>query len=146
MTIKKGKQVMIDEYNDFNVVTGTVDNKNPKSLYVIISAWADPLIDDEINYKGIIRELKKNIKKEIYENLDSNLFNIKRTIIDFDMRESGIVYGKKSYMSCEMTFFQKHNFKIQEKIIQDELNNLLSNQINKILKDSKHFKFNKNKK
>ncbi len=125
MITKKGKQLMVKNHANYNIVTGTVDNKNPKALYVSISAWADPLNEGIINYGSVIKKLTKRIKKELHDNLDLELFNPERSIIDFDMRESGITYGKRSYMNCEITLYQKHGFKLQEKEIQKSLNQIL---------------------
>lgn len=136
---------MIKENTNFNIISGTVDNKKPKSLYVNISAWVEPLIDDELNYKSIIKDLNKQIKKELFNNLDAKLFQTNKNIIDFDMRESGIVFGKRSYMSCEITLFQVHSFKIQEKIIQDSLNELLDNLISNVFEKDKYFNYYKGK-
>ena len=145
MISKKGKQLMIKEGSNFNIISGTVDNKKPKSLYINISAWAEPLIDDEVDYKRVIREINKKIKSEVHNKLDSSLFQINKNIIDFDMRESGINYGKRSYMCCEITLFQIHSFKIQEKIIQDSLNNLLDNIIKNVFNKDIYFNYHKNK-
>lgn len=145
MISKKGKQLMIKENSNFNIITGTVDNKKPKSLFVNISAWAEPLIDDDINYKNVIREINKKIKSEVHSKLDYTLFEKNKNIIDFDMRESGILFGKRSYMSCEITLFQNHSFKIQEKVIQDSLNNLLSNLIENVFNRDIYFNYHKNK-
>jgi len=126
MITKKGKQLMVKNHTNYNIVTGTVDNKNPKAIYVSISAWADPLNKEGVNYSSVIKKLTKRIKKELHDNLDSELFNPERSIVDFDMRESGIIYGKRSYMNCEITFYQKHRLKIQEKEIEKSLNQILN--------------------
>jgi len=111
---------MVKDYTNYKVLSGTVDNKNPKTLYLNISAWGEPLSDDEnLDYNMVVRHLTKSIKSEIYDKLDTRLFFNTRTIIDFDMRTSGIEYGKRSYMNCEITLFQKNTFKLQEKLIQD---------------------------
>lgn len=136
---------MIKENSNFNIISGTVDNKKPKSLYVNISAWAEPLINDDINYKSILRDINKKIKTELYSNLDLTIFQKNKNIIDFDMRESGITFGKRSYMSCEITLFQIHSFKIQEKIIQDSLDELLNTIIQNVFNKDIYFNYHKNK-
>lgn len=146
MIAKKGKQIMINNFNNFNIVSGTVDNKNAKSIYLTISGWADPLISKDVNYKKVIKEFNKTIKNRLFNTLDKHLFNVNRSIVDFDMRESGLTYGKRSYMNCEITLFQNHKFKIQEKVIQDSLNNILNEIITSVLNESKFFKFYKVKK
>jgi hypothetical protein len=146
MISKKGKQLIINEYTNFNIVSGTVDNKKPKSLYINISAWAEPLLEDEnIPYKDIIKEISKRIKTELYNKIDPKLFQVNKNIIDFNMRESGISFGKRSYMSCEITLFQLHSFKIQEKVIQDSLDELIDNLLENIFKREKYFKYYKRK-
>ena len=147
MIIKKnGKRLSTKTYENYRVVSGTVDNKNPKALYISISAWGETLINEDVNYSSVIKSINKDIKKMLSGSLDSNLFYTDRCIIDFDMRESGINYGKKSYMNCEITLFQKNLFKLQEKVIQSELNEMTKLITKDILEDSKYFKFTKTKK
>lgn len=145
MISKTGKQLMMDKQENFNVITGTVDNKKPKSLYVNISAWAEPQIEGELNYKSIIRNLNKKIKSELHSHIDNKVFQSNKNIIDFDMRESGITFGKRSYMSCEITLFQIHSFKIQEKIIQDSLNELVNKLIEEVFETDIYFTYHKTK-
>lgn len=143
---KNGKQLSTRNYNNYRVLSGTVDNKNPKALYLTISAWGETLIKEDINYTSVIRLISKDIKRALSENLNKNLFHNNKCIIDFDMRESGIVYGKKSYMNCEITLYQKNLFKLQEKKIQNELNNITQIITTDIFENVKYFNFSKTKK
>lgn len=144
---KNGKQLKSKGYKNYRVVSGTVDNKNPKAIYLTLSAWGDPLkYDEDVNYNIVIRDFTRDIKQLLLQNLDRNLFFGDRCIIDFDMRESGISYGKKSFMNCEITLFQKNLFKLQEKTIQEELDNISQLITEEILDDSEYFKFSKTKK
>ena len=147
MIIKKnGKQVASTNHGNYRVLSGTVDNKNPKALYLTISAWGESVINEEVNYNSVFRAITKEIKKKLNSNLNPNLFYSDRCIVDFDMRESGISYGKKSFMNCEITLFQKNLFKLQEKNIQKELNKISSLITNEVLESSKYFNFTKTKK
>lgn len=147
MTItKNGKQLVSQGHKNYRVVSGTVDNKNPKALYVNISAWGQAVVDGEIAYGPILRGVTKNIKIKLKSILDSNLFHVDRCIVDFDMRESGISYGKKSFMNCEITIFQKKLFKLQEGKVKRELD-LVGNVITSdVLEQFKYFDFRKTKK
>tara|TARA_B100000963_G_C22492284_1_gene609836 strand:+ start:498 stop:941 length:444 start_codon:yes stop_codon:yes gene_type:complete len=146
MISKTGKQLMVKNYENYKVLSGTVDNRKPKTLYLNISAWGLPLIDDDdINYNGVIRYLTKSIKTELFNTLDRSLFIPNRTIVDFDMRTSGIQYGKKSYMNCEITLFQKHSFKLQEKIIQSSIKSISENITDTVLDKNIYFSFHKTK-
>ena len=143
---KNGKQLISEGHKNYRILTGTVDNKNPKALYLTISAWGETLVKRDVNYGTVIRSITKEIKKTLTNNLNKNLFYSDRCIIDFDMRESGIVYGKKSYMNCEITLYQKNLFKLQEKKIQNELNNISQIITTDIFESTKYFKFTKTKK
>jgi hypothetical protein len=146
MITKTGKQLMVKSYTNYNIISGTVDNKNPKALYLNISAWGEPTDEEVTYYSNIINHIAKQIKTELFNTLDSNLFQVNRTIVDFDMRESGIEYGKRSYMNCEITLFQNHKFKLQEKEIQDSLNRILDDVISNVLDNTIYFNFYKKKK
>ncbi len=105
--IKKGKEIKMGKtYTNYKVNAGTVDFKNPTSVYINISAWGEPTDESTENYVSVISLLKKEVKKHIHNNLPLS-FSKTRTIIDLDMRESGITYGKRSFMSCEVTLYQR---------------------------------------
>jgi hypothetical protein len=143
---KNGKQLATTTHKNYRVLSGTVDNKNPKALYLTISAWGKSVIEDEINYGSVFRAITKDIKKLLNSELNPNLFHSDRCIVDFDMRESGITYGKKSFMNCEITLFQKNLFKLQEKNIQKELNRITEIITTEVLDSSEYFEFTKTKK
>jgi hypothetical protein len=143
---KNGKQLATTTHNNYRVLSGTVDNKNPKALYLTISAWGKSIIEDEINYGSVFKAITKDIKKILNSELNPNLFHSDRCIVDFDMRESGITYGKKSFMNCEITLFQKNLFKLQEKNIQKELNRITEIITTEVLDSSEYFEFTKTKK
>lgn len=145
MLVKKGKQIKINDINQFNIVIGTVDNKNPKSLYFNITGWVEAL---DINNDNIlaIKELNKDIKTKTYNFLDKKLFNSNKIMVDFDIKESGLSINRRSYMSCEITLFKLNNFKLQDDIINESLMDLISNLIDSVFKDNKYFNFYKTKK
>ena len=142
---KNGKQLETYNYNNYRILSGTVDNKNPKALFLTISAWGETLLDDNINYNNVFKNIIKGIKKEINSNINQNLFHNERCIVDFDMRESGISCGKKSFINCEITLYQKNLFKLQDKLIQKELKTISDLVANNILENNKYFKFTKTK-
>jgi hypothetical protein len=124
-----------------------VDYKNPTSVYVNISAWGKPTDEFGEQHQRTINLLRKDIKKYVYNNLPIN-FNKLKTIIDLDMRESGIMYGKKSYMSCEITLYQKNTPTLKpirttnlKKILGDIVDDLIEN----VFEPYDGFKFYKRK-
>jgi hypothetical protein len=144
--MKKGKKMKLELSNNYNVVSGTVDNKNPKAVYLTISAWGEVQIDNtSLNYSNIIKNLNKSIRKLMYENLDNSLFDHNKTIVDLDMRESGIKYKKRSYMNCEITLFKLNDFKIQNKKIKESIADISTMIITDVFDNSIYFNFHKKK-
>jgi len=144
--LKTGKQMKLELFKNYKIVTGTINNKNPKAMYVIISAWGKPKLDGDINYSDIIRKLNKQIKTKLFDVIDTSLFDVNRTIIDLDMRDSGISYEKRSYMNCEITLFKLNDFKMQDKKIKEHIRNIINDVISEIFEESPYFDFYKTKK
>ena len=144
--LKTGKQMKLDLFKNYKITTGTIDNKNPKAMYITISAWGKPKVDGEINYSDVIRKINKQIKSKLFDNLDKGLFEPSRSIVDLDMRNSGISFDKKSYMNCEITLFKLNNFKIQDKKIKEHITEIITNIIESVFDESEYFEFHKTKK
>ena len=56
---KNGKQIETSSYNNYRILSGTVDNKNPKALFLTISAWGETLLDENINYNNVFKFITK---------------------------------------------------------------------------------------
>jgi len=145
--MKKGKEIKLGKaYMNYKVISGTVDSKNPTSVYINISAWGEPTNEDIEQYTTVISLLKKDVKAHLFTILPLS-FNKQRSIVDLDMRESGITYGKRSYMSCEITLYQNpRNGKL---LVADELKKTMGQITDKIIKEVldeyRYFKFHKKK-
>ena len=64
--MKRGKEVKLDINPNYKISVGTVDNKNPKSIYISLSAWGQLLKEEnEIDYDRIINKIKKAATKLI---------------------------------------------------------------------------------
>ena len=146
MLVKKGKQMKLDTFKNYKVTFGTVDNKNPKALYITISAWGTPNNLDDEDYTIGIKKLNKEIKKKVYEILPKNLFDGNRTIVDFDIKESGISNQRRSYMNCEITLYKLNNFKIQNNLISEGINLVTEYVIDEVFESNQYFTFYKTKK
>jgi len=145
--MKKGKEIKMGKtYMSYKVVSGTVDSKNPTSVYINISAWGEPTRDDVDEYTAVISSLKKAIKSYIYTNLPLS-FNKLKTIVDLDMRESGITYGKRSFMSCEITLYQnvRNGGILMGEDLKKIMGQITDKVITEVFDEYPHFKFHKNK-
>jgi len=147
--MKKGKELKVNQFKNYNVVYGSVNNKNPKAIYINISAWAEPKIDGLVNYNRIIRDTDKSIRQTIYNSIDSNNiipFFKDKTIVDFDIRQSGVKYGKRSFTNCEMTLYMKNEIPVNSDSLKPTIYNLIEDSINSVFENNEFFKFYKTKK
>ena len=146
--MKTGKEVKVTTFKNYNVVYGSVNNKHSKAVYINISAWAEPKDEYESNYNRVIRELNKKIKQSVYNllNKDTNSEFIKdRTIVDLDIRESGIKFGKRSFTNCELTLFIKNEIPVNSEIMRPMLDDVTEMLLNDVFNNNKTFKFHRKK-
>jgi hypothetical protein len=144
--MKKGKEITLKTNYQYNVKSGTVDNKNPKSLYLQISAWGKPKNEWIEEYDTIIRKKSKRVKKKLFEVLDGNNFYKDLSIIDFNMASSGIDYNKRSFMSVEITLFKKQPlFSINSNEMIPVMTELSENLIKDVFESDEDFEFFKTK-
>jgi len=103
---KIGKKFNLKNFDNYKVSYGTVDSTLNQSIYLNLSTWVEPMVS-EFDAKKLISNLNKTIKQSVYENIQNSDFD-GRYIIDVDIRESGFRYGKRSFMSCNITLYTKH--------------------------------------
>jgi hypothetical protein len=147
--MKTGKEIKNNTFKNYNVTFGSVNNKNAKSVYINISSWAQPKEDDDtINYNRCIKNLNKKIRQVIYNFLDSNetYFIKEQTIVDLDIRESGIKYGKRSFMSCELTLYSKIEIPVNDEYMSDILKMIYTTLMKNVFESNDTFDFYKKKK
>jgi hypothetical protein len=146
--VKIGKEVKIKNFNNHNIIFGTVDNKTPKTLYIIINSWIEPKNDTPLNYFVVNREFNKKIRQFIFKSLKNNeikIFNDEIIMVDFDIKESGIKFGKKSFMNCEITLVSNSNYPINSNYMLDNLKLLTDNIIKEVFDSNSYYNFSKKK-
>ena len=146
--MKTGKEIKTTKFKNYNVVFGSVNNKNPKAIYINISSWAEPLEEHNVNYNQVIRSLNKRIKQtlfNIFDNEENCFFDGNRTIVDLDIRESGIRYGKRSFISCEITLFLHNEISVTSDYMKDKIESVTDNLLKTNFENNKTFNFNKKK-
>ena len=147
--MKTGKEIKTSIFNDYNVIFGSVDNKNPKAVYVNISAWGEPKSNDEVNYTRAIKNINKKVRHLLYNTFDrseNKVFLKDRTIVDLDIRESGIRYGKRSFMSCEITLFSDLDVPVNTEFMKTNLHEIITSITKKVFDSNDNFNFYKKKK
>lgn len=146
--MKNGKEVKVVTFKNYNIVYGSVDNKHSKAVYINVSAWAEPQNDDVQSYSRFIRDINKKIKQTLFNIFDTDEeTEIKKsnTIVDLDIRESGIKYGKRSYTNCEITLFLNSETPVNSENMKEKLDTITEKVINNCFESNKVFKFYKKK-
>jgi hypothetical protein len=145
--MKRGNEMRVETPYQYNVISGTVDNKEPKSIYIQISAWGKPKEYGLENYDNIIKKKSKRVKSKLFEILNDTEFHKTKSIVDFNMASSGINFDKRSFMSVEITLFKKEPFL---PINSDEMKPMIESISEKIISDvfekDETFEFYKTKK
>jgi hypothetical protein len=143
--MKRGKEITIESNSNYTVYSGPIDNKKAKTIYLNISSWGNPIKDTSLNYERVIKNLRKSVLQHTYNILCESNFKESNTIVDLDMRSSGVRYGKKSFMSCELTLFQKNYNQVNSDIVVESMKDISKSIIENVLDTNEHFIFGKTK-
>ena len=138
--MKRGKEIKLNLPYEYNVISGAVDNRNPESIYIQISAWGKPKNKEEEDFDSIIKQKSKRVKRKLFEVLDNEQF-LPKVIVDFNMASSGISYEKRSYMSVEVTLFQKNPLPVNSDKLLPTLNKISEKIITDVFEKDEDFKF-----
>jgi hypothetical protein len=142
--MKCGKKIKLDIDRTYKTYYGTVDNKNFKSTYVTLSCWSQPNQEEE-NWDKIINRLRRKIRLELYKSLDTTLFKHDKSIIDLDLRASGIRLNKRSFLSCEITLFVKPQLEFKSPILKESVTNIFNDLIGGVFSPYPYFEFHPTK-
>jgi hypothetical protein len=137
--MKKGKSCEIKGYKNIKCVYGTVDSKNFKSLYINIQSWVQPKEYYE-DWRRHVSFFSKTIRQTLMEILDLIMFDSK-SIVDVDLRTSGIAINKRSFMNLEITLFLKNKIDFKSVKIKNAVKHLISTIKKEVFEKSKIFEF-----
>lgn len=121
--MKKGKTSKINNFESLKVNYGTVDSKNLKSIYINIQSWVNPKISSD-NWNRIVCNLSREIKHTVFNQIDRNLYE-EKTIVDLDLRTSGIVFGKKSFLNLEINLYTILELDFKSSKVRDSIKKLV---------------------
>lgn len=136
--MKKGKFISIGVYNNVKIGYGTVDYKNLKTIYVQLNSWTQPSVDEH-DFNKLISKTRRQIKEKIY-NLNTEYFK-RESIVDLDIKTSGIKTNKRSFMDLEITLYVDKHFDVRSKDVKNIVSNLSENIVDTILVDETLFNF-----
>ena len=132
---------------NYKTKIGTVNNKESKSLYLNLCAWGELKEEGEnFNYDFFLSNIRKKIKQKINNTINKELFYENKYIVDLDMRTSGLNVNKRSFMSCEITLYQKKHLPINKINIVENSKKIIYDVVNECLENNPVFTFHKSKK
>jgi hypothetical protein len=141
--MKKGKSVKLNLFSPIKSVYGTVDSKNLKSLYINIQSWVSPKFDHD-NWNRVVCNLNREIKHSVFNSIDINLFK-ENTIVDLDLRTSGISHGKKSFFNLEVNLYTNQEFDFKSIELKESVKKIVRSIIRDNVIENKYFDFSVSK-
>jgi hypothetical protein len=142
--MKKGKSVKLNLFNPIKSMYGTVDSKNLKSVFINIQSWVTPKNEME-NWSRVVGNLNREIKHSILNSNKSEIF-LPKTIVDLDLRVSGISIGKKSFFNLEVNLFSNEQLDFKSEKIKFEIKQIIKSIYLNNIEKNKYFTFSKSKK
>lgn len=142
--MKKGKSVKLNLFNPIKSMYGTVDSKNLKSVFINIQSWVTPKNEME-NWGRVVGNLNREIKHSILNSNKSEIF-LPKTIVDLDLRVSGISIGKKSFFNLEVNLFSNEQLDFKSEKIKFEIKQIIKSIYQNNIEKNKYFTFSKSKK
>lgn len=142
--MKKGKSVKLQLFNPIKSVYGTVDSKNLKSVYINIQSWVTPKKELD-NWNRVVSNLGREIKHSVFESINTNLFQ-ERSIVDLDLRTSGISHGKKSFFNLEINLYTTSEIDFKSLEIKDSIKKIVKSVFKNNINQNKYFDFSISKK
>ena len=141
--MKKGKSVKLNLYNPIKSVYGTVDSKNLKSLYINIQSWVTPKFEHD-NWNRVVCNLSRDIKHSVYNSINTDLFK-EQSIVDLDLRTSGISHGKKSFLNLEVNLYTNQEMDFKSIEIKNSVKQIIKNIFKENVIQNKYFEFSPSK-
>jgi hypothetical protein len=142
--MKKGKTSKLNVFENAKCYYGTVDSKELKTIYIVIQSWVEPKKEVQ-NWDRVTGNLKRQIQHNLLESVDLITFE-KHSIVDLDLRTSGIQMDKRSFMNLEITLFLKDkNQDFKSLILRDKIKTIVTSVYKDELYNSTYFTLSKSK-
>ena len=141
--MKKGKTSKLNLFDEAKCHYGTVDSKNLKSVYINIQSWVTPKSEYD-NWNRIVCNLSRDIKHSVYNSINTELFK-EQTIVDLDLRTSGISHGKKSFLNLEVNLYTNQEMDFKSPEIKNSVKQIIKNIFKENVIQNKYFEFSPSK-
>jgi hypothetical protein len=142
--MKKGKTSKLNIFDKAKCFYGTVDSKELKSIYIVIQSWVEPTKEVN-NWDRVTGNLKRQIQHNLLESVDVLTFE-KHSIVDLDLRTSGIQMDKRSFLNLEITLFLKNKDEdFKSLFLRDKIKKIVTSVYTDELYTSEYFTLSKTK-
>ncbi len=84
--------------------------------------------------------LNREIKHSVFNSIDSTLFK-ENSIVDLDLRTSGISHGKKSFFNLEVNLYTNQEFDFKSPELKESIKKIVRNIIRDNVMENKYFDF-----
>lgn len=137
--MKKGKTCKIQGFKKMKSVYGTVDSVDFKSVYLNIQTWVLP-IKHSLNWSRVVLNMSRELKHLVLELLDKDMLK-DNFIVDLDLRASGIVVSKKSFLNLEINFYLKEEMDFKSEKLKSYMKKISKEISTHIFNKSEYFTF-----
>ena len=142
--MKKGKCVKLNLFNPIKSIYGTVDSKDLKSVYINIQSWVSPKFEHD-NWNRVVCNLSREIKHSVFNSINLSVFQ-EKSIVDLDLRTSGISHGKKSFFNLEVNLYTNIELDFKSYEIKESIKKIIKNIFKNNIVENKYFDFSTSKK
>jgi hypothetical protein len=97
------------------------------------------------NWNRIVSNLGREIKHSVFESINTKLFQ-EKSIVDLDLRTSGILHGKKSFFNLEINLYTNSELDFKSLEIKDSVKGIVKSIFRNNIQPNKYFEFSTSKK
>jgi hypothetical protein len=91
-----------------------------------------------------VGNLNREIKHSVFNSIDSNLFK-ETSIVDLDLRTSGISHGKKSFFNLEVNLYTNEEMDFKSSELKESIKKIIKNIVRDNVIENKYFDFSLSK-
>jgi hypothetical protein len=97
------------------------------------------------NWNRVVSNLGREIKHSVFESINQKLFQ-EKSIVDLDLRTSGISHGKKSFFNLEINLYTNSEMDFKSPEIKDSVKMIVNSVFRNNIQQNKYFEFSTSKK
>jgi hypothetical protein len=97
------------------------------------------------NWNRVVSNLGREIKHSVFESINQKLFQ-EKSIVDLDLRTSGISHGKKSFFNLEINLYTNSEMDFKSLEIKDSVKMIVNSIFRNNIQQNKYFEFSTSKK